>query len=164
MSSGAPIKVLFVCLGNICRSPTAEGIFQHLVDQAGLAAQIEIDSAGTGDWHIGRAPDQRAQTVALQRGYDIGDLRARQVHGGDFEQFHYILAMDSQNLADLNAMKPLGFSGHLGLMLDFADDQNSRDVPDPYYGGEEGFQQVVDLLNRAARGLLVHIQRQHLGG
>lgn len=158
----SPVKVLFVCLGNICRSPTAEGLFQQLLRAEGLDHAVEVDSAGTGDWHIGHPPDSRAQQAALQRGYDISHLRARQVSPGDFDRFNYIIAMDNQNLADLKAMKPESFDGHLGLLLPFGDDNSQREVPDPYHGGEKEFQRVLDLLENAASGLLEHIKRQHL--
>jgi len=156
------VRVLFVCLGNICRSPTAEGMFRHKVAASDLADAIHIDSAGTGDWHIGRPPDTRAQQAALARGYDISDLRARQVSGADFEEFDYIIAMDGQNLLDLSAMQPVEFSGHLGLMLQFSQDGGDvTDVPDPYFGGEEGFQMVLDLLEKASENLLEHIRHRH---
>jgi len=155
------ISVLFVCLGNICRSPTAEGMFRDKVLVSGLADTVHIDSAGTGDWHIGRPPDVRAQKAALARGYDISDLRARQVSTADFDEFDYILAMDEQNLRDLHAMRPNTFRGHLGLMLQFSQSNDLTDVPDPYFGGEEGFQSVLDLLETASEGLLAHIRDHH---
>lgn len=156
------VNVLFVCLGNICRSPTAHGIFQHLVDEAGLNDKIHIDSAGTGDWHIGRGPDDRSAAAALERGYDLSTLVARQVSPQDFEKFHYVLAMDRQNLKDLEAMKPTNYSGRLGLFLEFGAAGNPAEVPDPYYGGAEGFQTVLDMVEDASRGLLQHIRQNHL--
>lgn len=156
------IKVLFVCLGNICRSPTAHGVFQHLVLESGLEDRIFIDSAGTGDWHIGRGPDDRAAAAALGRGYDLSELVARQVSAADFEEFHYVLAMDRQNLRDLESMKPSDYDGHLGLFLKFAQSWDVDEVPDPYYGGAEGFQTVLDMVEEASRGLLQHIRQQHL--
>jgi len=158
----APVKVLFVCLGNICRSPTAEGMFQQLVKANKLEEFITVDSAGTGDWHIGRPPDQRAQQAAQARGYDISHLRARQMSREDFHNFHYIIAMDQQNLANLQAMQPQDFSGHLGLLLPFAGSGELLEVPDPYFGGEEGFRLVLDLLESASVGLLDHIKQQYL--
>jgi protein-tyrosine phosphatase len=158
------VSVLFVCLGNICRSPTAHGIFQHLVTQEKLAERILIDSAGTGDWHIGHAPDRRSQAAAIERGYDISHLRARQVSAVDFSSFDYILATDNQNLVNLKAMKPANFGGHLGLFLAFGGRSDYREVPDPYYGGEDGFQLVLDLIQDASEGLLDHIRHRHLGG
>lgn len=154
------VHVLFVCLGNICRSPTAHGVFQHLVDRHQLHNVIHIDSAGTGDWHIGRAPDQRSSAAALQRGYDLSVLRARQVSALDFERFDYILAMDAKNLSDLHAMRPSHFSGELNLFLSYGKSDLSE-VPDPYYGGADGFEHVLDLVEEAAQGLLRAIAQKH---
>ncbi len=151
------IKVLFVCLGNICRSPTADGIFVEKVKAANLQNRIEVDSAGTGDWHIGRAPDKRAQAAALKRGYDLSNLRARQVSAADFEVYDYILAMDNANLNDLRAMKPANYQGQLALFLNYGDGDEDE-VPDPYYGGDAGFDHVLDLVEAAADGLLKDIQ------
>lgn len=156
------VHVLFVCLGNICRSPTADGIFAHQIGQAGLRERIRVDSAGTADWHTGRAPDSRTVAAARQRGYDLSTLRARQVTASDFEKFDYILAMDNANLNDLRAIKPSTYAGHLGLFLDFASTGNLREVPDPYYGESDGFELVLDLVEDAANGLLNHIRAQHL--
>ena len=153
-------RVLFVCLGNICRSPTAHGVFQKLVDERGLSHAIEIDSAGTGDWHVGRSPDTRTQTAARQRGYDLSPLRARQVIVQDFHIYDFILAMDDSNLADLKRMVPAEFAGHLGLFLEFARKHNVREVPDPYYGGNDGFTLVLDMVEDAAEGLLEKIHSQ----
>jgi protein-tyrosine phosphatase len=149
-----PTRVLFVCLGNICRSPTAEGVFATLVDQRALSSQVEVDSCGTGDWHVGSKPDRRATKVAARRGYDLSGLRARQVHVDDFDVYDYILAMDGSNLEDLLAMCPADYGGHLGLFLSFAGKNVPDDVPDPYYGGPEGFDQVLDLIEAASEGLL----------
>ncbi len=156
------VKVLFVCLGNICRSPTADGVMRQQLVAAGLQAQVEVDSAGTGDWHIGRAPDSRSQAAAQQRGYDLSALRARQVAPADFAEFDYILAMDKSNLADLQGLKPAGYRGHLGLLLDFAEHSQRREVPDPYYGEGAGFEQVLDLVEDAVTGLLADIRQRHL--
>ncbi|WP_116364213.1 low molecular weight protein-tyrosine-phosphatase [Parahaliea mediterranea] len=155
-----PVKVLFVCLGNICRSPTAHAVFEHCVAAQGLSERIQVDSCGTGDWHIGRAPDRRAIAAAATRGYQLQHLRARQVAPGDFDQFDYILAMDNSNLKDLQAMRPAGFTGHLGLFLAFGGDAE-REVPDPYYGGDEGFDHVLDLIEAASGGLLAEIRGAH---
>ena len=157
MSDNRVVRVLFVCLGNICRSPTAHGVFQSLVKQRGLERLIQIDSCGTGDWHIGHAPDRRATAEAAQRGYDLSQLRARQVQVRDFDDFDYILAMDKQNLADLRAMCPGGYGGHLGLFLPFDPDSSTDEVPDPYYGGDEGFTRVLDMVEAASEGLLREI-------
>lgn len=153
-------KVLFVCLGNICRSPTADGIFRELVKREKLDQKIIVDSAGTGDWHIGKAPDSRTVTAAKKRGYDLSVLRARQVITADFDEFDYVLAMDNANLRDLHSLKPVHFSGHLGLFLDFGSRKNHREVPDPYYGGDDGFELVLDLVEEAAEGLLAHIRQR----
>lgn len=155
--SAAPVKVLFVCLGNICRSPTAHGVFAKRVTEAGLQERIVVDSCGTGDWHVGHAPDPRTQAAALERGYKLADLRARRVALADFRHFDYILAMDESNLAHLQAMRPAWFEGHLGLFLDFAGTPENE-VPDPYYGGDEGFDHVLDLIEAASEGLLAEIE------
>ena len=155
-------KVLFVCLGNICRSPTADGIFRNLVAQANLDQKILVDSAGTGDWHIGKAPDARTVAAARNRGYDLSVLRARQVNKSDFAEFDYVLAMDNSNLKDLQRMKPFDYKGHLGLFLEFGSRGDYLEVPDPYYGGKEGFDLVLDLVEDAAQGLLNHIRQNAL--
>ena len=157
MTSPNPTQVLFVCLGNICRSPTAHGVFESIVKERGLQESIHIDSCGTGDWHIGYAPDPRAVTEAAKRGYDLGELRARQVEPRDFGEFDYILAMDEKNLSDLKAMCPATFSGFLGLFLPFDTAATVREVPDPYYGGDEGFTGVLDMIEAASEGLLQEI-------
>ena len=155
------VKVLFVCLGNICRSPTADGIFQKLVADAGLSKRIIVDSAGTAGWHQGRAPDPRTVAAAKKRGFDLSLLRARQVLAADFSEFDYILAMDKQNLQDLAMLKPQDYSGHLGLFLEFGTQRQQLSVPDPYHGGEEGFELVLDLVEEAAQGLLQSIRTRH---
>ena len=148
------INVLFVCLGNICRSPTAHGIFETLVKVEGLSDVIAVDSAGTGDWHLGHPPDERATQAALIQGYDLSHLRARKVKVEDFEQFDHILAMDRINLANLKRMAPTNFIGKLGLFLDYADLPGPVEVPDPYNGGKDDFEQVLQLIESASRGLL----------
>ena len=155
------VSVLFVCLGNICRSPTAHGVFQGMVNSAGFGDSINVDSAGTGDWHIGHSPDQRTAQVSATKGYDLSELRARLVTSDDFAQFDYVIAMDKANLNDLNAMKPAGYSGYLGLFLDFSAQSKHSEVPDPYYGGEDGFELVFNLVEEASQGLLQHIQANH---
>lgn len=152
-------SVLFVCLGNICRSPTAHAVFRYLVEKENLQQCIKVDSAGTGDWHVGGAPDGRATEVARQRDYKMDDLIARQVTRKDFNQFDYILAMDCENLRNLEKMQPSTFSGHLSLFLDFSDQTKIHEVPDPYYGGDEGFEQVLDLVESASFGLLDRIKQ-----
>lgn len=156
------VKVLFVCLGNICRSPTAEGIFNKLVVDSGLAKRIHIDSAGTAGWHQGRAPDPRTIAAAKLRNIDLSVLRARAVTSSDFQEFDYILAMDEENLAHLESLKPDNYSGHLGLFLSFGSQTKYLEVPDPYYGGKEGFELVLDLIEDAAVGLLASIQKNKL--
>lgn len=156
------VNVLFVCLGNICRSPTAHGVFQHAVEEAGLGDRIRIDSAGTGDWHVGNPPDPRASAAAQNRGYNLESFVARQVTPEDFNTFDYILAMDKSNLSNLRRLQPNDFSGHLGLFLDFARHFDDDEVPDPYYGGDQGFTYVLDLVEDAAQGLLDHIRENHL--
>jgi low molecular weight protein-tyrosine phosphatase len=153
-------KVLFVCMGNICRSPTAEAVFRHYVEQAGLSEEIQIDSAGTHDYHVGDIPDRRARQAAGQRGYDMVGLRGRQVVPEDFERFDYVLAMDRSNLANLKRLRPSDAQSHLGLFLDFARSHAEREVPDPYYGGADGFERVLNMVEDAAEGLLVHLRKQ----
>ncbi len=150
------INVLFVCLGNICRSPTAHGVFQKMIDDRGLNHRISVDSAGTAGWHTGKAPDARSQRFALKRGYDLSDLRARQAIATDFDEFDVILAMDKQNLKDLQALCPSHFTGHLGLFLAFGNSAVAE-VPDPYYEGDDGFEKVLDLVEDACQGLLAHL-------
>ncbi len=148
------VSVLFVCLGNICRSPTAEAVFRERVIAAGLEEKIRIDSAGTGDWHIGRAPDPRTREAAARRGYQMDSLRARQVGQQDFYEFDVVLAMDNANLADLQAMQPADVNVTLGRFLDYSTAASVKEVPDPYYGGEDGFDRVLDLIEGGADGLL----------
>lgn len=156
------IKVIFVCMGNICRSPTAEAVFRHYVEKAGLEHLIQIDSAGTHDYHIGEPPDPRTQRAAKQRGYDMSGLRGRQVAVEDFVMFDYVLAMDEANLSILQRLRPRDASSHLGLFLEFAERHSNREVPDPYYGGADGFEHVLDMVEDAAYGLLEHIKLRHL--
>jgi protein-tyrosine phosphatase len=153
--------VLFVCMGNICRSPTAESVFREQVRRAGLQREIGIESAGVGDWHVGQAPDKRAIAHGRRRGYDLEALRARQVSREDFARFDWILAMDQRNLRDLNELRPAEYEGHLGLLLEFAPELGVREVPDPYFGGADGFETVLELTERACAALLEHIRRQH---
>ncbi|MGH1462229.1 MAG: low molecular weight protein-tyrosine-phosphatase [Neptuniibacter sp.] len=152
-------SVLFVCLGNICRSPTAHGVFQAMVNEQGLDSQIFVDSAGTAAYHIGNAPDHRSTQVALSRGYDLADLRARQAVEDDFHRFDYIMAMDHSNLNNLKSLMPVNYTGHLNLFLDYTDMPESE-VPDPYYGGDSGFEHVLDLVESASRGLLEQIKKE----
>lgn len=154
------IKVLFVCMGNICRSPTAHGVFQSLVDEEGLSASILVDSAGTHSYHVGSPPDSRSQATAHGRGVDLTTLRARRFESGDFTAFDYLLAMDNANLADMLAIKPDNASARAELMLIYSDRFGQQEIPDPYYG-DDGFDLVFDMIDDAARGLLLQIRRQH---
>ncbi|AYQ38976.1 MULTISPECIES: low molecular weight protein-tyrosine-phosphatase [Burkholderia] len=148
------VSICFVCLGNICRSPTAEGVMRHQVDAAALADRIAIDSAGTGDWHVGEPPDTRAQAAARGRGYDLSALRARQVSAADFERFDLLLAMDEANLAELRRRCPPQHRDKVRLLMEFAPDSTETEVADPYFGGAQGFEQVLDQVERACAGLL----------
>lgn len=155
------MKVLFVCLGNICRSPTAEGMFRHLLSEAGLNATIDTDSAGTGSWHVGHPPDARAAAAAASRGIDISDLRARQFRAEDLCQFDYVIAMDRNNLADMQALaKGESDEAHPMMMSQFSQRYTGQDVPDPYYGGSDGFERVLDMLDDCCQGLLRELRRQ----
>ncbi|QFY43199.1 low molecular weight phosphotyrosine protein phosphatase [Candidatus Methylospira mobilis] len=148
------MKILFVCMGNICRSPSAEGIFQNIIDGRGVADLFELDSAGTHGYHAGSPPDQRAQKAALARGIDLSRLRARSVEHSDFEIFDHILAMDHDNLSGLLSMSPKQYAHKVELFLNYAPEQPQREVPDPYYGGAQGFEHVLDLITLAGEGLL----------
>ena len=152
------VKVLFVCMGNICRSPTAEGVFKRHVAQAGLEAHVLSDSAGTHDYHVGDPPDPRAQRAAAGRGYDLSALRGRQVSRSDFAEFDYVLAMDEANLLALTRLCPPPHAHKLKLFMEFGPDSNPREVPDPYYGGAQGFERVLDLVEHASRGLLAQVK------
>ncbi len=156
------VSVLFVCLGNICRSPTAHGVFRQLVQDAGLADKIRIDSAGTAAWHSGKPADTRSIQTARNRGIDMLDLRARQVNLGDMIEFDYVLAMDDANYADLIDLSLPEYNSKIQLFLDYATGFSETEVPDPYYGGAEGFNHVFDLVTSASEGLLADIQKKHL--
>ncbi|HET8608877.1 MAG TPA: low molecular weight protein-tyrosine-phosphatase [Burkholderiales bacterium] len=154
------IRVLFVCMGNICRSPTAEGVFRKLAADAGLEHEIEIDSAGTHDYHIGYSPDERAQAAAHARGYDLFALRARRVTRDDFRVFDYVLAMDRNNLTALQRLCPPQYAGRVKLFMHYARNVKADEVPDPYYGGPQGFEHALDMIEDAARGLLEQLQAE----
>jgi len=155
---GAMTSVLLVCLGNICRSPTAEGVMRSLLAEQGLVERYYLDSAGTAGWHVGKAPDARAIQAAAKRGIDLSLLRARQVAEADFARFDYLLAMDSSNYHDLLAIRPANARAQIERLLRFAPDGSPLDVPDPYYGGEEGFEHVLNVITQASRGFITHIQ------
>ncbi len=148
------IKVLFVCMGNICRSPTAEGVFRHLIEDMNVADRFVVDSAGTHAYHVGEPADPRAQQVAGRRGIDLSAIRARKVAPADFEEFDYILAMDSDNYHLLMTSCPPAHQHKVGLLLDYATELNETDVPDPYYGGPNGFEYVFDLVEEAAKSFI----------
>lgn len=156
------VKVLFVCMGNICRSPTAEGVFRHMVEQSNTRHQIEIDSAGTHAYHVGNPPDARAQEAALKRGIDLSSQRARRVSASDLSEFDYVIAMDESNKDDLLSICPSGYEDRIKLFLDFAEGDESE-VPDPYYGQGRGFEIVLNLVEKASAGLLKHIRDNHSG-
>ena len=155
------IKVLMVCLGNICRSPTAEAVFRHHIQQAGLSGVIAVDSAGTSDWHVGERPDYRSIEHAASRGYDLSTQRSRQIQHGDFLKFDYVLAMDQQNLRDLEAMAPGRALAEVSLFLGEQGVQGYTDVPDPYSSGNAGFELVLDLVETASLNVLNRIIATH---
>jgi protein-tyrosine phosphatase len=151
------MRVLFVCLGNICRSPTAEGVLRHKLREAGLAGQVEVASAGTGDWHVGKAPDKRSQAAARLRGYDLSGQLAQQVSRADFAMYDLILAMDNSNLRNLKALQPAQGKAELDLFLRRYQSELDE-VPDPYYDGDQGFEQVLDLIERASDLLVIELK------
>ncbi|ROR32648.1 low molecular weight protein-tyrosine-phosphatase [Inmirania thermothiophila] len=161
MSGEQGIGVLFVCMGNICRSPTAEGVFRRLLAESPLAGRVRVDSAGTHAYHVGEPPDPRAQAAAAARGIDLAGLRARVVTVADFDRFDHVLAMDRDNLRALERICPPGREDRLRLLMSFAPETGVEEVPDPYYGGSRGFQHVLDLVEAACRGLLAHLERAH---
>jgi protein-tyrosine phosphatase len=156
------VNVLFVCMGNICRSPIAQGVFEEKVRGEGLEAEISVDSAGTGSWHIGEPPDARGRESARRRGYDLESQRARRLDPEDCERFDYILTMDEENYRQVSALCRRS-GAEVRPLLDYAPDSPVRDVPDPYYGGSEGFDHVLDLVESAVEGLLYDIRQRHLG-
>lgn len=159
MDHNKKIKVLFVCMGNICRSPTADAVFRYHVKAAGVDHLIEVDSAGTHAYHIGNPPDERSQRTAMRRGYRMDDLRARSVEARDFEEFDFILAMDKDNLRLLQQRSPHQHHEKIRLFMQFgAGYDNDTEVPDPYYGGHQGFEQVLDMVEEASQGLLKHLR------
>lgn len=150
-------RVLFVCLGNICRSPTAEGVARAIAAREFPSLAIEVDSAGTAGYHVGEPPDRRTVAAARRRGYDLASLRARQVQAVDFDRFDFVLAMDHANLAELEERRPHGATARVGLFLEYASGKGIVEVPDPYYGGVEDFERVLDLCEAGARGMLASL-------
>jgi len=154
----APTRLLFVCMGNICRSPTAHGVMRAKLQAAGLADRVEVDSAGTHAFHVGEAPDPRSQRHARQRGVDLSDLRARALEDADFTAFDLVLVMDDANFRAATARCPTALRPRVRRLMDFAPHTGRREVPDPYYGGARGFDEVLDLVDAACDGLLAHLQ------
>lgn len=154
------VRVLFVCMGNICRSPIAQGVFENVLRREGMEGDVSVDSAGTGRWHVGAPPDERALSAASIHGLDMSSQRARQVRPEDCENFDYILTMDEENYHTVAAL--CRGSAVVRPFLDFAPDSPEREVPDPYYGGPDGFEIVIDLVEEASEGLLEDIREQHL--
>lgn len=162
MNDQPKIAILMVCMGNICRSPTAHGVFRHRLAEAGLLDRIQVESAGTHGYHVGHEPDRRARAAARDRGYEFDDLRARQVEAADFDRFDYVLAMDRDNLAILERMATgSDVRAKVGLFLDYSPDLAGREVPDPYYGAMNGFEEVLDLVEAGADGLLAQLRHRH---
>ena len=159
MTRDGKIRILMVCLGNICRSPTAEGVLRQLLTQEAPELQVEVDSAGTADYHVGKAPDPRSRRAAMSRGVDLSTLRARQIAPRDFAYFDLILAMDRDNLRSLEAMRPAGSRARVQLFLEYAPDSGRLEVPDPYYGDTSGFEEVLDLSAAASRGLIAALHK-----
>lgn len=160
--SKSRIRVLFVCLGNICRSPLAEGVFRKKVEEAGLVAHFEIDSAGTGGWHVGEPPDRRMCATARRRGVDLTTQRARQLTREDLSSFHHVLVMDRENLANARRLDPGGeHATRIALFRSFDTVPEDLQVPDPYYGGPEGFDRVFEIVERTAEALLAHLREAH---
>lgn len=155
------VKVLFVCLGNICRSPSAQGVLQKMVDDIGLSEHFLIDSCGTAPFNVGKSPDKRAIYAASKRGYDIGDMVARQIHRDDYQQFQYIIAMDHKNLSSLQTWAPDDFQGEIALFMKYGSHRGLAQVADPYYEDSEKFDAVIETLEKASRGFLKYVVKKH---
>lgn len=160
MSQEPAVRVLFVCLGNICRSPTAEGVFRRLLERERLESVIHVDSAGTHAYHVGSPPDARAQEAALRRGIDLSALRGRRTGPEDMAVFDHVLAMDRENLANLISISG-GHQGKVRLFMEYSERFDETEVPDPYYGGANGFERVLDMIEDASEGLLRELRRRH---
>jgi protein-tyrosine phosphatase len=154
------MRLLFVCMGNICRSPSAEGVFRRVLADKAPQLPVEIDSAGTHDYHVGSPPDRRAVEAALRRGVDLSNLRARQISHQDFARFDLILVMDEENLSAVRAIAPAQYRSRVRLLMEYAPNASLPHVPDPYYGGLRGFEEVLDLLEEASEGLLAALSRE----
>lgn len=154
------VRVLFVCTGNICRSPTAEGVFRHLVEAEKLQQRVLVDSAGTHGYHVGEGADRRSVLTAAGRGYDLSKLRARQLSSADFDNFDYLLAMDRGHRSILNRIATGEHRHKIAMFLDFSRKYTGQDVPDPYFGGGQGFERVLDLIEDGATGLLVDVKKK----
>lgn len=155
------VRILFVCLGNICRSPLAQGVFENVLRREGLGDEVLVDSAGTGSWHVGTPPDTRAQRSASLRGIDLGSQRARHITPDDCRSFDYVLTMDEENFRAVDALCREG-RAEVRAFLDYAPERTETEVPDPFYGGPEGFEHVLDLVEAASEGLLEDIRQRHL--
>lgn len=155
------IKVLFVCTGNICRSPTADGVFRTMVSKAGLGSHIKVDSCGLSGYHVGEQADSRSREMAASRGYDLSPIRSRKISPTDYSDFDYILAMDDGHLADMQRQSPVQHHHKLSLFLDHHPDRKGQSVPDPYYGGINGFVSVFDMIEETSKALLAHIREKH---
>lgn len=153
------MRILFVCMGNICRSPTAEAVFRTIAAREAPELELEVDSAGTAGYHVGEPPDPRTRAAASRRGYDLSGLRARIVEPKDFERFDLILAMDRENLNVLQRRAPVAAKNRLRLFMEFAPEAGTAEVPDPYYGGPNGFEEVLDLVESASQRLLHHVRQ-----
>jgi protein-tyrosine phosphatase len=154
------MRILFICMGNICRSPSAEGMFRHVLAKRAPQLAVEVDSAGTHDYHLGETPDARALAAARRRGIDISQLRARLIAADDFERFDLILAMDEENVRELRTRADVASHDRIRLIMEYAPEAPRRAVPDPYYGGEQGFEEVLDLLEEAMEGLIDSLSRR----
>jgi protein-tyrosine phosphatase len=160
VAHGSPVSILMVCMGNICRSPTAEGVLRELARREAPELMLRIDSAGTHDYHVGAPPDPRTLAAASSRGFRLDELRARQIERADFARFDLLLAMDRDNLSRMLRLAPAGSESRARLFLDYAPGQPLREVPDPYYGGEADFARVLDLVEAASRGLIASLRER----